>query len=298
MKSKKLKISIIALLIIILNLLIFSIINIAAIDFPNMEPNDIANFIENNPNDWYNFSAKDAIGKDVKAFNADYKLEHLYCIAHNQSNPPNSIGWQILNIIDINNNTPQGKVKIYSVSNNTGKEYPVTDSKITPILELAHFAKLATQNNETDVSVGDKQGIAKYAMANIIYQKFEDTTLKDLGIDERLYNIFKSDGLRDEMENDWSNALTEATTVANAKFEKNMNQQESDAVTITTNNGKTFIGPYKMTISNCKVENIKITDNGTDKTANGISYDKSTTLTFDNLTSGRNFYIVVNRISE
>ena len=297
MKSKKLKIGIIALLIIILNLLIFSIVNGTVTVDGNTTINSLsAKAYENNNNEWWNFSPKDVLGKWLVSSGAAIDHHNAYCIDQHQKTGGNA-GYEIVNIIDVINNTTNGKVKIYSESNKNGIEYNIDDSNVKPVLKFAYLARKATERGETVITVdpsygGSNGGAAKYAMAKIMWDQTDFESLQKLGIDGRLKPTGAPTANYDPVTNDLNNAAIEANTISKVKFTDTT--ANKDTVTVTTNNGRTYIGPYKMTISNCKVANIEIKDNGTDKTASGISYDKSNILAVNELTSNKNFYIVVN----
>lgn len=298
MKSKKVKISIIALLIIILNLLIFSIVNGTVTVDSNTTINMLADKANKNTNnEWWDFSPQSVLGKWLVSNGANYTNPNEYCIDQHQSTAGKG-GYEIVNIIDVNNNTTKGTVKIYSENNTKGEEYSIDDKNVIPVLKFAYLAKMATERNEDHIYVasGGTGGSAKYAMAKIMWDEEDFESLKNLGIDKRLKPTGAPTSNFAPVTEDINNAAIEANTISKVKFSDIT--ANKDTVTVTTNNGKTFIGPYKMTISNCTVANIKINDNGTERTANGISYDKITTSTVDKLESRKKFYIVVNRISE
>ena len=187
----------------------------------------------------------------------NYNNPNEYCIAHNYGNRGS---YKIVNIIDIANNdaTKKGDIVVYSNSHKDGVAYSFDNKNVEPILYLASLAKNASKNNEQGVSIyGSGYGLNKYAM---IYPFIHDKAKMELlGIDKGMFtgNMQLSESLPN-VEKVIEAAKKEAQNVQKLNFELNMSEQEKSSVSVETKNGKTYIGPYKVSKASCKIEKAEI----------------------------------------
>ena len=251
-KNVKLKNIIISLVLIIFASLTINVYATKVTDYTSTD--DLANLAKTS-SDFWKFNAGSMINKYMGPGN--YNNPNEYCIAHNYGNRGS---YKIVNIIDIANNdaTKKGDIVVYSNSHKDGVAYSFDNKNVEPILYLASLAKNASKNNEQGVSIyGSGYGLNKYAM---IYPFIHDKAKMELlGIDKGMFtgNMQLSESLPN-VEKVIEAAKKEAQNVQKLNFELNMSEQEKSSVSVETKNGKTYIGPYKVSKASCKIEKAEI----------------------------------------
>ena len=94
----------------------------------------------------------------------------------------------------------------------------------------------------------------------MIYPFIHDKAKMELlGIDKGMFtgNMQLSESLPN-VEKVIEAAKKEAQNVQKLNFELNMSEQEKSSVSVETKNGKTYIGPYKVSKASCKIEKAEI----------------------------------------
>lgn len=215
--------------------------------------------------DFWSLDASKMIG--AKYTLGNYRNKHQYCLAERYANK--SAGNKIVNIIDVNNydsKNKKGDIVIYSAAHKNGVTYSLNNKNVDPILYLASLAKKA--ENETGVSLKGGRGLNKHAMIYPFANSTWKTKLSNLGISSGMFHGTCSTY---HASNQINQAKNEVSKIKNLKFTKNMTDKENKAVTATIKDGKTYIGPYKITKANCNVKEAVVTIGKSTKTITKIS---------------------------
>lgn len=245
--------------------------------------------------DWYSFTPGDVIGNKITAgIDEPTSQAGGYCIDSHEGY--SGLTYKVVNIFDINNNTSANTVKVYSESNKSGTEYSVSNENVRPILMLAYLAQKG--NDQTSVTTGSY----KDCMARVFwYRPYVEKMLK-VGMSDFLVPSYYR--LKNENDVKAQAKMVEAINAAEKMANEGsiegqsltdvMSDDEDKEVTVTVNNGKTIIGPYKVGLSGeCKIG--EITVDGV--IASGISTSKNAddVKSVENVKDSTNFYIVVNK---
>lgn len=248
--------------------------------------------------EWYEFNVQQALGKKINGTggNYDFFMQGNYCLDPHTLQTSQGFNYEIVNVIDVNNNS--NTVKVYSVENPQGTEYSLSDPKVKPLLVLSYLTQKADENWKPNTI--DKYKSSIYCVFN---SKSWVNSLRQVGLSKYFYTNVGNYSYEHDY---WVNgnevlkeAEREAEKIANqgaietASLSVAMTQAEKNKVSIIVENNKTYIGPYKLNLNNgCKVG--EITVNGTEK-ADGISTDLKTTQSVESVVDNKEFYIVLNK---
>lgn len=265
---------------------------------------------------WFEFDPSSSLNKDINPKGVNFKLQGAYCVdSHMQINRANQ--YKIVNIIDINNNTSENTLKVYT-KNKTGnavnKVYPIYykdknyNANIKPYIMLTWLAQKAQENNEkapfgkngSDYNGKYRQGTYnknsyKAAMTGVFLRKSLYDQMHLVGLSDYMYpgTFWGYDygfwTMLGQADKEADNIMKQQSLVTgNIKDMTN-----KDTITTFTSNGKFFVGPYKLSLTNkCKVGEILV--NGNIK-ASGISTDGKTVKSVESTVDQKQFYIVLDK---
>lgn len=255
---------------------------------------------EANNNSWFDFNPTTMVGSTISGWNSQDALmyTHNRCLDPRTGFFPSS--WDCVNVIDLN--ITENKVKVYGLNGNE-KEIKITDEKAMPVLVLAILA------NRMDEAGQDPwrhpNGEYQLAIWQLMQSKQFVNKLIDIGLYPSLYLQYNSttiDYLRKY--GSTSNAINKAYEDAyalqqevgseKASLSINMSEKDKQNVRVFEQDGKTYIGPYKLKLNNgCKVQEINVINKSNEtKKVSSISTDSKTTKNVENVKDNENFYIV------
>ena len=257
---------------------------------------------------WFDYSpSDDLIGKKIDVTAKTWEENALnynsaYCIDPHTPKAYSSDYYDIVNVFDINksNNT----VKIYSLENPKGTEYALSDERIKPVIMLSYLTQQATLN-PTDTSIWGYKDVIERIFNN---EKWI-TDLREIGLSnsfeigstlEEIIDLGRTTGnltvkdVQDKIDaaQKYAEDLMEQGASETAELNDSaMSQLEKDNVSMARINGKTFIGPYRISLKSTTVGEIKV--NG--ENAVGISTDGKTVENFNKIKNGEKFWIVTEK---
>lgn len=237
---------------------------------------------------WYGFNPTDAVGNSILDSNIDYtSVNGAYCIDNHTGHISNA-NYRIVNIIDINNNTSANTVKVYSEEHPEGVEYSVSNKNVKPYIMIAYLAK---NNYNADLTRIILNNTYNAQMKNAGLSKYVNAA--GYGAD---LNYFRNINAAYQ----YANNMANQGSLETASLSSTMTASEKENVTVITDGGKTYIGPYKVNLSGgCKVGEITVTTatnqkESTEK-ASGISTDLKTVKSVENVVDSKEFYVVIDK---
>ena len=253
--------------------------------------------------EWFGFNPNEVAGTKLNSPTSTLNKANSRCL-HPATvlNEDLSGSYSIVHIVDVN--VEDNKISIYS-KNNEVKTYDISNEKTIPLLMLSYLTKKADEKGSTH----DYYNEYRYAIYQLFMTKSFANDLKDLGISKAFGISGNQSGLgnyKDIHNNTYGNrvmieAYKEALKMqqANSGSEKSslslyMSEKEKQNVRVFEQDGKTYIGPYKIKLDNgCTVKEINIINkNNQNISVDNISTDKSTTKSIGNINSKEEFYIV------
>ena len=241
---------------------------------------------------WYDFDPNSQINKLINSgSDISFSKPGGYCVdSHGRLYRGT---YKIVNIIDINNNTSSNSVKIYGINKNgtkTQNEYSFSNPNVRPFLMLAYLAEKG--KNEAVVPQNYMNNSYKAAMTGVFLNQTYVNQMRQVGLSDYLipshyydysgWKLFKEARVEAEK-------LAKQGNIATATVSDKTNK---DNITSFTVDGKFFVGPYKLSLTNgCKIGQISVNGN---ISAVGISTDGKTVKSVDSVVDEKEFYIVLN----
>ena len=252
-------------------------------------------------NTWWTLNPSDYIGQKLIQ-TTDPLTTNAYCVSSEGTGGTTVTAWsdsnkyantrKIVNIIDVdtNSNGTPGTVTVYGENNKKGQTYYVNDKNLSASKKQGVQSALKLANIMHAVSKNGLNATTTTAIQIGFFQNYKN--LYNIGLsklmDPQYYYTNSTNSVLKDSEQ-------YSQTISNYKF-KTYNIIE-DKLTVEQKNGKTYIGPYSMEFSGCKVEKFSVVDEKnkateTKKVATsigGATFDAST------LTNKQQFYIVVDK---
>lgn len=241
---------------------------------------------------WYDFDPSSQINKLINSgSDISFSKKGGYCVdSHGRLYRGT---YKIVNIIDINNNTSSNSVKIYGVNKNgtkTENEYSFSNPNVRPFLMLAYLAEKG--KNEAVVPQNYMNYSYKAAMTGVFLNQTYVNQMRQVGLSDYLIPSHYYDYLGWRL---FKEARVEAEKIAkqgNIATATISDKTNKDNITSFSNNGKFFVGPYKLSLTNGgKVGEILINGN---ISAAGISTDGKTVTSVESVVDEKEFYVVLN----
>lgn len=247
---------------------------------------------------WYEFAPDDYIGKKIEDKNDTINDPQAYCIDPHTGH--SGYNYHIVNIIDINDaavDENPNTVTVYGEKEayKNGKPFKISNENVRPYLMAAYLANKC-QENPIPISGGTSY---KDALARLFWDQAYVNKMRKAGLSD--YIKARGSGYAPKSNKYIAEAIKEANKIANQSIPKkgymkeNMTDEQKANVSYFVKNGKTYIGPYKITLNDCKVAEIKVNDK---ITADGITTDLknySNVKDVSETPSNKEFYIVVNK---